>query len=141
MKLVVDTNILIKALIKRAKVYSILLNPNYTFYVPEHCFDEIERHIGIIEQKSGLSRKEIKLVLDALKSNIVVVSHKDVIDKYKEAEEIIGSVDENDIPVVAAALAADCNGIWSDDKGLKKQDKVKVWNTKEMLELALRKQS
>ncbi len=44
-------------------------------------------------------------------------------------------IDRSDIPFVAAALSLPCDGIWSDDLDLKRQKRVKVWNTKEVLGL------
>ena len=53
----------------------------------------------------------------------------------KTAEEIMVGIDRSDTPFVAAALSLPCDGIWSDDLNLKRQKKVKVWNTKEVLGL------
>ena len=50
---------------------------------------------------------------------------------WKRAEEIMVDIDRSDIPFVAAALSLLCDGIWSDDADLKRQKRVKVWNTKE----------
>ncbi|MFH1094689.1 MAG: PIN domain-containing protein [Candidatus Micrarchaeota archaeon] len=41
------------------------------------------------------------------------------------------SPDPDDWPFFALALSRDC-GIWSNDKRLKKQAKVKVWSTEEL---------
>ena len=54
---------------------------------------------------------------------------------WKRAEEIMVDIDRSDIPFVAAALSLLCDGIWSDDADLKRQKRVKVWNTKEVLGL------
>lgn len=54
MKLVVDTNILLKALIKDSKVRSILLNPNHLFYLPEYAMEEVMEHISLLIEKTGL---------------------------------------------------------------------------------------
>lgn len=43
-------------------------------------------------------------------------------------------IDENDSSFIAVALALDLDGIWSNDKDLHKQKKVKVWNTKELMD-------
>jgi len=52
---------------------------------------------------------------------------------WSEAEEIVGSIDRDDVPFVAAALSIRCDGIWSDDKDLKRQKKVKVWSSREII--------
>jgi predicted nucleic acid-binding protein len=54
MKLVVDTNILVSALIRDSVTRKILLDPRISAYVPEHFLGEIEEHHDQIIQKSGL---------------------------------------------------------------------------------------
>ena len=133
MKLIVDTNILLKALIKDSKVRAILLNPSYQFAVPEYALEEVERHIPLIVEKSSLSEREIKLALSILLTNMRVIPKEDVLAKWSEAEEIMGSIDKNDAPFIAASLSMSCDGIWSDDKHLKRQNRVKVWTTDDIL--------
>jgi predicted nucleic acid-binding protein len=63
LKLVVDTNIIFKALIKMSRARAILLNPNHQFYLPEYALEEVEKHLSLIRDKSGLSEEEVKLAL------------------------------------------------------------------------------
>ena len=63
----------------------------------------------------------------------VIHSHMKFIDFSKEAYEIMKDIDEKDTPYIALALKLNCP-IWSNDTDLKKQNKVKVYNTKELLE-------
>ena len=133
MKLVVDTNVLLKALIKDSKVRVILLSPNDQFAVPEYALEEVERHLPLIKEKSGLSEGEIKLALSILLTNLQVVTKDDVLAKWREAEEIMGSIDKDDVPFIATSLSIACDGIWSDDKHLKRQKKVKIWTTDDIV--------
>jgi predicted nucleic acid-binding protein len=56
-RLVVDTSILIVALVKDSAVRE-LLNPLFEFYVPEYSIEEMERHVPKISERSGdISRK------------------------------------------------------------------------------------
>ncbi len=133
MKLVVDTNVLLKALIKDSKVRAILLSPSHQFAVPEYAIEEVEGHLSLIVEKSGLSEGEIKLMLSVLLTNIQVIPKEDVLAKWGEAEEIMGSIDRDDIPFIAASMGAECDGIWSDDRHLKRQSRVKVWTTEDII--------
>ena len=55
-------------------------------------------------------------------------------EKIKEVYEIMKDIDEKDTHYVALALKLNCQ-IWSNDNDLKKQNKkVKVYNTRELLE-------
>ena len=134
MNLVVDTNIIFKALIKRSKTRAILLNPNHQFYIPEYALEEVERHISLIRDKSELSEEEVKLALSILLTSMRVIPAEDILGRWDEAERIIGKIDTGDIPFIALALSIKCDGIWSDDKDLKRQGKVKVWSTREMIQ-------
>lgn len=130
-----DTNILFKALIRRSKVRAILLNPNHQFYIPEYAREEVVKHLPLLIEKTGLTEEEIKLALNILLTNIQVVSSENILAKWGEAEEVIGAIDKDDVPFIAASLSIPCDGIWSDDKDLKRQKRVKVWSTGEIMRL------
>jgi predicted nucleic acid-binding protein len=133
LKLVVDTNIILKALIRDSKVRAVLLNPEHHFYVPEFAFEEIERHMDMIVDKSGLSEEEVKIVLTTLSTNMRVQPAKETAKEWIGAEAIIGNIDSTDIAFVAAVLNSDADGIRSDDKDFKRQDSVGVWTTAEIM--------
>ena len=42
-------------------------------------------------------------------------------------------MDEKDAPFLALALSIDCDGIWSNDRDLKEQSLIKVWNANELV--------
>ena len=136
MRFVLDTNVILKALIKDSVVRGILLRSSHEFLVPEHAIDETTKHLGMVAEKSGLSESEINSVIDALLVSIKVVPAEKVVSKWKEAGHVMAEVDVGDVPFVAAAMSVNCDGIWSDDKHLKRQEKVRVWTTKEMLGLS-----
>ncbi len=135
MKLVLDTNIILKALIRNSTVRAILVSPRHQFYLPEHAIDETRKHLDTVQVKTGLSEEEVETVLNIVVSGIEVIRLKDLSDKWEEATKIMKPIDIEDIPFVAAALSMSCDGIWSDDRHLKRQTKVKVWTTRDMLQL------
>jgi predicted nucleic acid-binding protein len=135
LKFVLDTNVILKALIKDSVVRGILLGSNHEFLIPEHAIEETRKHLDAVAKKSGLSKDEINLVMDALLTNIRVIPAEDVLSKWKEAEEVMARVDKDDVPFVAASLSVNCDGIWSDDKHLGRQSKVRVWATKDVVRL------
>lgn len=77
----------------------------------------------------------MKVVLDALLSNMELISSKKTLGKWKEAERIMAAVDREDVPFLAAALSTRCDGIWSDDAHFRRQKRVRVWTTKDVLML------
>jgi predicted nucleic acid-binding protein len=132
LRLVLDTNVVLKALIKDSVVRGMLLRSLHEFVIPEYAIEETKKHLDMVAIKSGLSEKEIDSVLSALLVNVEVIPAAKVASKMKEAEAVMSSIDAGDIPFVAACMSAGCDGIWSDDKDLKRQRKVKVWTTKEV---------
>ena len=132
MRLVLDTNVILKALIRDSVVRGILLGSSHEFLVPEYAIEETKRHLGMVADKSGLTKEEIGSVLELLLANAAVIPADMVASKLKEAEAVMGKVDAGDVPFVAASMSVSCDGIWSDDRHLRRQDKVRVWTTKEV---------
>lgn len=73
MKLVIDTNIIISALIREGITRKMLLLPGIKLVTPEITFKEIENHIELIATKSKLSKDNILRILDILKKNIKTI--------------------------------------------------------------------
>lgn len=116
----------------------IIVGPGHEFFVPEYLMEELNEHLDVVEEKSGLSREEINSVVRALLRRIQVVPEPKVLTKWKEAEAAIGRIDKDGVPFVAAAMSMACDGIWSDDRHLKRQGKVRVWTTKDVAGLTSR---
>lgn len=130
MKIVIDTNVLIAAIIKNSLTRRILLFSGYKFYLPEYAFDEFLKYEATILQKAKLPFEHYREVLGTLLVSIHVVRPPEYNSYLKEAEYLFGAIDQGDVPFLAAALALDAV-IWSEDKDFEKQDKVKILKTKD----------
>lgn len=135
MKLVLDTNILISALLKDSTIRRILLNPLFEFYIPEFSIEEIEAHIDLIAERSNLSKEEVHLIMNMILANIYVVPSEQIINKYEEAKKIMRKIDEKDAPFLALALTIPNDGIWTEDRHFQRQNRVKIWKTKDLINL------
>lgn len=62
------------------------------FYVPEYCVEEIERHVGEISERSGLSIESVYLLLGVLLASVRVVPAERILKKIKEAEDVMGKL-------------------------------------------------
>jgi len=133
MRLIVDTSILISSLLKDSITREILLLPMMRFYLPEFALEEIENKKSKISRLSGLSPDEIDIILDLMLGNISIVPAQMIKPHLEEANKLIGSIDPNDIPFVALALAVENDGIWSNDKHFKRIKGIKVWKTSDLL--------
>jgi predicted nucleic acid-binding protein len=131
MNIVIDTNIFMSALIKEGTTREIITNFNHNFLLPEFAFEEIEEHKLEIIKKSKLFEREFNILFLRLLKYIRIIP-TDIISPYrKEASEIMGEIDKEDIQFIAAALAFNCP-IWSNDKHFKMQNKVSSLTTPEM---------
>ncbi len=135
MRLVIDTNIIISSLISNSVRRKILLNSGYEFISPEYTYTEIINHIDLIEKKAKITSKDLQYVMDILFSNIKIYPKEEYIECYPEAKNIMSEIDPDDAPFLALAIKAQVDGIWSEDKGFQRQDRVRIYTTKELIEL------
>lgn len=135
MKLVIDTNILISALIKDSATRKIIFYSQIELYYPEISLKEIEENKNTILEKTGLNEKDYTALLNEILNFVVLMPYVNIEDKIKDAEAIFGKIDVDDIIFVALALSIPNDGIWSDDADFQRQDKIKIWKTKDILGL------
>jgi len=127
-KLVIDTNVIISALIKESITREIILDSNHLFVSPDFLVSEINKHRELIKEKSGLSEEKLEVVLQMLLREIEILPREEYNSSMEKAEDILGEIDQKDVPFLACALAKNCP-VWSDDKDFQKQDQVDVYTT------------
>lgn len=134
MLLVVDANVVFSALINKGKVFKVFeLNHSlsmFEFVMPEYLFLELGKRIDKLLFQSKLSKEEIAKTFSLIKKQINPISSLTFLDKLSEAIEL----NFKDSPYIALALKLNC-GIFSGDKGLKKQDRAKVFSPSELLDM------
>jgi len=138
MRLVVDTNRIIAALVKDSTSRKILFSDKIDFLTIEITGQEIEEHRQELLDKTRLTDERLNLALSFLFSRIFVVSDIVVESKMDEAKKIMDALDPDDTPFIALALAVENDGIWSDDKHFKQQNTIRIWETKDLLTLIRR---
>ena len=126
MKLVVDTNCLLSALIKSAKSREIICSPKVTLYAPEHIITESINDRGEISDKAGLAESEFDELISTLLANVAIVPESEF-KQYKEQALTLVKHPE-DAPFLALSMAKGIP-LWSNDKELKQQTNVKVFST------------
>ena len=132
MQLVLDANILFKALIGRGKVLSILFSDKVSLLAPEFLFEEFENNKLEIAGKGKVSISEVEEVLNLLRESLQIISSESISSPIKlKAKEI--SPHQKDEAYFAVALAFNVI-IWSEEKSFKKQSEVKIYNTKDLVE-------
>ena len=131
MDLIVDANVIFSALIAgQGMTHELLFRNTLQLHSPEFIQEEIKKHKVEITQKTKLSEQEIDLALSILFSRIKIIPSQET--NLIQAEKI--SPDPDDSEYFALAIKLKCP-IWSNDKRLKQQDKIKIINTTELIKL------
>ena len=133
MNIVIDTNILISALIKNSIVRKIIFESGWTFYYPLVSLEEIEKYRFLILEKSGLSTDDYKQLFGILQKYLSFVNVFTYESYLVQAQDCIKHIDEKDVVFVALALSLKNDGIWTEDRDFERQDRVKVWKTVDIL--------
>ena len=132
MDLVVDANILFSALIKDGTTIELILESEFHLFAPEFLFSEFYKYKQELLQKTKRSSEEFDEIFGLLGLKITIIPKEDFEGFIEKAKEI--SPDPDDVSYFALALRLNAS-IWSNDKKLKEQSKIKVYNTKDILEL------
>ena len=133
MELVIDANILMSALIAaEGKTYDLIFNDRIRLFAPDFLMEECEKYTSEILRKSGLSQSDFQLFLSLISSRIEFILKNEFEQFIPKAEKI--TPDPDDTEYIALALKLKCS-LWSNDKRLKEQDKVKVYSTSELMKL------
>jgi predicted nucleic acid-binding protein len=125
MKIVVDVNRIIAALLKDNTSRKILMNTEFEFFTPEYTFYEIEKHKPEFIKKMKIDEEEFDMVLTMILENVKIVSSL----KYRHLlEECKGYIaDINDVPFLAACIAIKADGIWSHDTHFRECKKIRTY--------------
>ncbi len=132
MKLIIDANVLFSALIKDSLTIKLVLLGDLTLYAPDFFILEFLKYEKMILKKTKRSRENYVELLHSLNDVIQIIPEEEFKGYLNEAEKI--SPDEKDVSYMALALKMDIP-LWSNDKKLKEQNRVKVFDTKDIIEL------
>lgn len=131
MRIVVDSNILFASLITNGETRRLVFLNKLELVTPEFFREELNKYKPVLQEKAGFRAEELEKAVEILLEKVKVVNATEYLKDKVSALET--SPDENDWPFFALALHYDIP-IWSQDARLKQQDKVKVLNTKELIE-------
>lgn len=112
-----------------SKIFSLL---KCEFIAPSFILYEFNKHEEECFKKSGLNSKDFELRKKEIISKIKFIDFSFYEENIPEAKKNLE--DEDDAPYLALALKLKIP-IWSNDSGLKFQDKINVLSTKDIIEL------
>lgn len=138
MKLVVDANVLFAALLKDGGTRKLLFDPRVTLIAPRFIAEEFLLKKPELLRKAGCLEKELDAMLATLLEKITLANDEQLKPFLPAAASL--TTDRKDWLYLAAALYANAE-LWSHDKQMTRQARVKCWSTKELMEkLGLQKQ-
>ena len=133
MELIVDANVLLAALLKEAITRELLLDSRLKLYAPEYLISEtlhlIKKNTKI-QKRMGLSLKAIEENFYLLTQEIETYPRKTYASFMEEAYKI--APHKEDASYLALALALNLP-VWSNDKGIQAQSRVKVYSTTRLI--------
>ncbi|MEK6918079.1 MAG: PIN domain-containing protein [Nanoarchaeota archaeon] len=131
MKIVIDSNRIVAALLKDSTTREILLNKKFEFIAPSYVFSEIDKHKDYIIKKAKIHTEEFKTLLSFIFENIKIIPELEYKEFIKKFEKEIK--DYNDVPYLALSSATGAKGIWTHDAHFKEQSKVKIYTNMDLL--------
>ena len=138
--IVLDANILIRAILGR-RVRQLLeqyAGREIRFHAPDVAYADAEKYLPALLIRKGISDIDVPSALRYLQHLIEPVNRESYADFEDQARQRLLGRDENDWPVLAAALALSCP-IWTEDADFFGTG-VAVWTTSRV-EIFLRAQS
>lgn len=131
MRATIDANVLFSALIRKGLTRKIWFGPELSLYAPQFLLVEFHKYGSFLQKKFRGSGEDFKLLSQKLLSQVKFVPDQELKPFLPAAASLIK--DSKDWLYLACALKED-TVIWSNDKGFKKQNRVKTFSTAEMRE-------
>ncbi len=132
MKLVADTNVLFSFFKKDSFTRSLILSNELKLIAPKKAEEEIIKYKELIKSKSKIDESQFKSIFNELKLIVKIFERNYYQEFLNKAEKI--SPDIADSEFLALCLKENLN-LWSQEDLLKQQDKIKVINTSELIDI------
>ena len=141
MNIIVDSNILFTFFWKNSTFSILSKRKELKLFAPEYALEEIRKYEDEIIKKTKISKEEFKIDMLELLNHINFVNIEDYRSEFKNIKSLVKIFKEeeyteflNDIDFIALALKINAP-LWTHDKLLKKQNRIKILSTKEIIEL------
>lgn len=134
LEIIVDANILLASFLKEATTRELLLDVRLSLFAPEHLISETSRNLmdnPDIKKRVHLSPVRMKELFSYLTNRIQTVPASSYRGHFQEA--LLLAPHKEDAHYFALSLLFGIP-IWTNDKGFKSQDKIKIYSTGELID-------
>ncbi len=142
-EIIVDANVLFsffKPGSARLQIIENLLDNDVKLIAPYFLYEELVKNKEKIKTFSKISEGEFRYALSLLYDEISLISEDGFKQLLKEAHLLSPHLySSKDDPYFALSLLLNNCPIWSDEKSFFKQDKIKIFSTKDLLNLFSKK--
>jgi len=134
MRLVIDANILIAALLKDATTREIILKEELELFAPECLLAELNTLLKSqrIRKRIPLSDRELSGLASTILSRIIFVPEESFLSFVKLSIALVAHIE--DAPYLALSWALKLP-LWSNDTALREQSAIKVYTTVNLLDM------
>ena|SRR3989338_7690754 len=134
MKVVIDSNRVLAAMIKGSTTRGILLDIFFEFVAPDFIITEIRKHENRVLDAAEINKDEFEMVLALIFERITIIPETEYSEFIEPPKDDIE--DPKDLPYMAACLASKAHGIWTHDPDFDKQNIIKIFSNIDMLRLS-----
>jgi predicted nucleic acid-binding protein len=137
LRIVIDTNILIGALVRDSSFKARLLKDRrFLFFFPDYGLLEIEKFREYIcsKRRRESTAPSFDYAIKYLLESVTVIPRQLYQDQIPCAYSVMEAIDPKDTPFLALALHLECP-LWSDDAHLKRQTHVPCYSTSEITKI------
>ncbi len=133
MKLAVDSNIVFAGLLREGTTRRLLIHPPAELLAPEWMLTEIRKYRQEIADRAEMTVQDVELLLGLLTASVEVSPSEQYESSMEAAGRRIGPKDPGDVPFLALAIAANCDGIWTQNVHHFEGAGVDIWTTERLV--------
>ena len=134
-KLIIDANIILSALIKPSITRKIIFENYHTLFAPEFIIEEVKKYRSMVIKRAGLTQESFDKLYELIFNEIELIPNHLIRTCIDESMELIGQRDPKDVIYVAATICQGLDGVWTNDNDFTEQEKIPIFTTKDIIGL------
>jgi len=133
MRIVVDANRVIAALIKDSTTRKLLFSREFEFFAPEYFKEELEKYKYEIAERTNASSEDLEKMFNTIAQRITSIAKNEYASYMEAAKREVEDV--KDVAYLAVCIALNADGIWTHDPHFKRQQRCKIFTNIDLLRI------